>query len=392
MNKPKSDVLVVDDDKTIRELISISLSGQFTIHEAETGEKALEMVNTLNPLVILLDINLDGGMNGKEVCVKLKENESETHPPAIIFISADDNEETILKCFEVGADDFIAKPFDLAKFVKKIEVLSVHQSLVWKLKSSEDELTSLVDTSFKQAANYGAALNLVKSMNLSDDEAELGRLVFQYLKSSGLASAIMFNSGDQQVYFDSKNTYCSPIEQQVFELTASKGRLFKFGNRMMVNDKHVSLLIKNMMPEEHADYGIFIDIIAVLIEALEARFVGLINERRIKAAQASIVELIDDVKVKVAYMQESKREMLNKIVSEVSLSFHQLELTEVQEAFFNDLLEKSLTDNDEDSKVFYDLRDKLQLAAESLQIEEREKIAKPSTSGSSDAGQDVELF
>lgn len=367
MDNSKRDILIVDDDKNIRDLISLSLKNKFNVSQAESGEQALELIKEVTPLVILLDINMDG-MNGKDACKKIREAQSGKES-AIVFVSGDSDEEIVLECFDLGADDFIAKPFELANFTKKIEMLARHQSLVWHLKSSETELSTLVDTTFKQAANYGAALNLVKNLNLANDESGLATHIFSYFESFGIVCALNFRAKERDLYFDARQKYCSPIEQEVFSLTSNKGRLYNFGSRLIVNDKHVSMLIKNVPAPDGDEYGLFIDIVAVLIEALEARYASLLNERKMESVQSTIRELCVDINVTMAELQKSRQQMVENIVTEVGLSFHQLEMTEDQEQFFTQLIEASVLTHDEGNNDFFELQEKLSQVANMLSVE-----------------------
>ena len=65
--------------------------------------------------------------------------------------------------------------------------------------------------------------------------------------------------------FDQKAKICSPIIKEVFELAHNRKRLNKLGSRLIVSDKHVSILVKNPPAEATEEYGIFIDVIAVIV-------------------------------------------------------------------------------------------------------------------------------
>lgn len=119
----KSDfkVLIVDDDAMNIDILRDDLEEKYTVASSESGEDALELIPTFRPDVILLDIMMTG-IDGYEVCRRIRADHlfDETK---IILISgrAMDNERQ--KGFEVGADDYITKPFDVENVDAKIQAL-----------------------------------------------------------------------------------------------------------------------------------------------------------------------------------------------------------------------------------------------------------------------------
>ncbi|MEA1917423.1 MAG: response regulator [Campylobacterota bacterium] len=115
-------VMVVDDSRTIRKLLSITLKSKVElveeIVECVSGEVALRKLEDINVDLILLDVLMDG-MDGYETCKKIKE-----HPKlkniSVIFLTSKADEEDIIKGFEVGGVDFITKPFREAELVARV--------------------------------------------------------------------------------------------------------------------------------------------------------------------------------------------------------------------------------------------------------------------------------
>lgn len=103
-------ILLVDDDPTNLQILHQVLGGRgYKLIIAKTGEDALKIAERMKPHLILLDIMMPG-IDGYETCKRLKEN-PETSNAAIIFLSAMDNPEDKKKGLEMGAIDFIQKPF-----------------------------------------------------------------------------------------------------------------------------------------------------------------------------------------------------------------------------------------------------------------------------------------
>ena len=103
-------ILIVEDEEDIRELIHFHLfKNKYQIIEASNGQEALEVASAESPDLVLLDIMIPE-IDGITVCQKLKEN-TRSKNIKIIFLSAKGDEEDIVRGLELGADDYVTKPF-----------------------------------------------------------------------------------------------------------------------------------------------------------------------------------------------------------------------------------------------------------------------------------------
>ncbi|MEV4902424.1 response regulator [Citricoccus sp. NPDC055426] len=99
--------LVVEDDDDIRSLLVHTLNKEgFTVTEAPTGSLAVELVQSVQPELVTLDVQLPG-VNGLEVCRQLREHSN----AYVVMISARSTETDKLAGLEAGADDYLSKPF-----------------------------------------------------------------------------------------------------------------------------------------------------------------------------------------------------------------------------------------------------------------------------------------
>ncbi|MCL2547863.1 MAG: response regulator [Symbiobacteriaceae bacterium] len=106
----RSEILIVDDDKANLMYLNNLLSDESTLHMARDGMQALKLVDEFTPDLILLDI-LMPGMNGYEVLSELKKSERTRNIP-VIFITGLGTDEDQMRGLELGADDYILKPFN----------------------------------------------------------------------------------------------------------------------------------------------------------------------------------------------------------------------------------------------------------------------------------------
>lgn len=101
-------ILIIDDDSSMRDYLSILLSDKATIITAKSGIEGIAVATEIQPDLILLDVSMDG-MDGFEVCKRLK-SVSTTSSIPVLFVTADDDEEAEVRALELGAVDFITKP------------------------------------------------------------------------------------------------------------------------------------------------------------------------------------------------------------------------------------------------------------------------------------------
>lgn len=110
------DILIAEDDKEIGSLLCEFLRKEnYTVSVAQTGEKALKLYEKYGAKLIILDIMLPG-IDGFAVCSKIREN-SNTH---ILIASARTQKDDKLKGLNLGADDYIEKPYDIDILLAKI--------------------------------------------------------------------------------------------------------------------------------------------------------------------------------------------------------------------------------------------------------------------------------
>ncbi|KMM38112.1 response regulator [Guptibacillus hwajinpoensis] len=112
-------ILVVDDEERIRKLLRMYLEREnYEIEEAENGEEALEIATEDDFDLILLDLMLPG-MDGIEVCQQMREQKA----TPVIMLTAKGEEANRVQGFEVGADDYITKPFSPREVVLRVKAL-----------------------------------------------------------------------------------------------------------------------------------------------------------------------------------------------------------------------------------------------------------------------------
>lgn len=200
-------ILVVDDEKANLVVLNQILSLEYAVYMAKSGVQALQLVTRNRPDLILLDI-LMPDMDGFEVLAKLKES-STTREIPVIVITGLNNPEDEEKCFTLGANDYITKPFKPVVIRARVNTQIKRAALMHMIADDLIRMTSIVEGS-PQFMIYLSGDGKIEYMNPAVS-ARLGYTKEELLQSGGLA--LLFNTDDfrrlEEEYFPELLSQCS---------------------------------------------------------------------------------------------------------------------------------------------------------------------------------------
>ncbi|WKE67061.1 response regulator [Gallaecimonas kandeliae] len=326
-------ILVIDDDPQYRQLIQDLLEGQVAkLGQAGSKAEALAYCEQEHPDILLLDLELPDG-DGVQIAEELAAEDR-----AIIFVSGHNSLEERLQAWQAGAADFIAKPFALAEFQARLEHCSQYLASKQQLSEREARSRAMAFASMKEASQYGFITQFFKKLMACQDEEQLADLFFAAADFFQFKATLCFHHQGLH-FFGQGHQPVSPLEQNIFDLLIGQGRLYPFGQRLMVNDQHVSFLVK-AMPLEEAEAGKLRDVVAVLVEGMEAKWRDLHRQRTMKLMVDALQGSMGDLASTIRQYDGRLDALISKLNNEIRLSFHVLELNEQQEDFFTRLIEQ----------------------------------------------------
>lgn len=136
MTEAKKSILVVEDEEDILALLHFNLiKAEYAVVCATCGEEALNKIREQQPDLILLDLMLPG-IDGLEICRRLR-NEPATREVPIIMLTARGEEGDVVRGLELGADDYVTKPFSVKVLLARIQTVLRRQEAVEVDHSSE---------------------------------------------------------------------------------------------------------------------------------------------------------------------------------------------------------------------------------------------------------------
>jgi DNA-binding response OmpR family regulator len=113
-------IVVIEDDPAIADLVELYLRREgFRVAQAATGERGLEVIGEQDPVLVVLDVGLAGAIDGLEVCRRLRVN---SRVPVVMVTARDDELDRVLG-LELGADDYLSKPFSPRELVARVRAV-----------------------------------------------------------------------------------------------------------------------------------------------------------------------------------------------------------------------------------------------------------------------------
>jgi len=138
---PTEKILIVEDEENIQELIRYNLAKEgYQLICASSGEQGLEAARKKNPDLVLLDLMLPG-LDGLDVCRELK-RDAGTRNIAVIMVTAKGEESDVVTGLELGADDYVTKPFSPKVLLSRVKAVLRRQHAIQK---DQTEVTRIHD-------------------------------------------------------------------------------------------------------------------------------------------------------------------------------------------------------------------------------------------------------
>jgi DNA-binding response OmpR family regulator len=120
MTEDRDTIVVIEDDRNISDLVAMYLQKQgFRVLQAEDAEQGLVYIARERPQLAIVDVGLPGDLDGLDVCRKLR---AERGPPVVLLTARDDEVDRVLG-LEMGADDYVAKPFSPRELVARVRAV-----------------------------------------------------------------------------------------------------------------------------------------------------------------------------------------------------------------------------------------------------------------------------
>jgi DNA-binding NtrC family response regulator len=257
-------VLIVDDDASMAKYLSTYLSKhQFEVNAAGSGEEAIGMFRVFDPTLVLLDLAMPG-INGIATLERIKQIKPEV---SVIMLSAQNHPEAIFKASKLGADDYIAKPFEPKELDIRISKVLDKQRLVTEVAQLREQVRRQND--FSMLFGTSPKMEEVK-MTIEQVAETTATVLIRGESGSGkevVARMIYSNSSRRDKPFVKVNCAAIPHELLESELFGYEPGAFTGANRQKLGKF------------DQANYGtIFLDEISEMHPALQAKLLHVLQD------------------------------------------------------------------------------------------------------------------
>lgn len=343
-------IMLVDDDPIVSGMLGVTLDAAgHSCVEMESAEAALTYLDSKAqgelPEAIFVDIEMPG-MNGYELCVKLKALSRTTNIP-VVFISSHDTLDDRIAAYEAGGDDFMSKPFDPEEVLKKAAICVRHNR---KATQSEAMRKSAEKVAMNAITNLGETAIQLKYMRRilgCQSMQSLARETVETVAEFGLKGLVQLRAPDQIITLND-NGPASPLEESVFDKMLNMGRIFSFQNRMVVNHEKVSILVLNMPLADPEYAGRIRDHLAIVAEAADlavdnvyVRLEAIDRAQEMKNIAGYTGDAITDLRRSYRDIQMATRIELEMMTNTIEGMYVGLGLSEGQEATVSDVVRHS---------------------------------------------------
>jgi CheY-like chemotaxis protein len=261
-------VFAVDDDQTALYILAGMLQGACELETFLSAKACLARVAEAKPDLFLLDISMPE-IDGYELCRRLKAD-WETQDIPVLFVSAHDDSETRMLCYEAGGDDFIEKTFEPPELLGKLKVAKRILAEKKALNEQAGYAQRTAMAAMVSMGELGTVLQFLSKSFACNSIDELANALIDAMRQYDLQAAVQLRLGDETLSL-SQNGHNVPLEVSVLNHVSKSGRIFQFKSRCVFNYGGVTLMINNMPLEDAEKCGRIRDNGALLTEGADAR-------------------------------------------------------------------------------------------------------------------------
>jgi len=341
---PSGKVMIVDDDRSSKMLLCAIMSKMFDVVTCTSGEEAVATVETYNPDLILMDVEMPG-LNGYEACRRIRESNI-TLP--IIFVTANQSLDEHLNAYDAGGDDLITKPADrqilLRKATLAIRQKAEKERLAREAKSLHEMAMSFLSTS----GESGVLLNFVRKAVAAKSFESLAQCLVEATSEFGVQCSVMLRHQKGPTVVTSHGDP-SHLEVSILEKMSGMGRLFQFQRQFIVNYDQVSVMISNSPSDAPEKVGRIRDNVAILAETAEAlcenvsmRIQSIARAEQIQVAQFEATTAIEHLRKTNHTLLLDTRILLQQLVDNVESTYSWLSTSHTQEAAISGKMDESV--------------------------------------------------
>jgi CheY-like chemotaxis protein len=288
MNKHR--ILLVDDSPNELRIMLEVLKHSYAIVVATSGEQAINMVQADREIeLVLLDVNMPE-KDGFETCEEI--HKIVPNLP-IMFVSANDTTEEILKGFNAGAIDYITKPIDTKIVDRKVDVIVNERETLQKLEDENKNTSEMVMSVIASAGHLGTVLGFLRSgLKIKTHEGLLSAL-FDVFDGLNMDACAQLRTPNRVINRASAGAL-TPLEEDLLKRASTmSGRFLERGTRYIINFESISVIVKNMPVDDANLQGDLRDNLMMILEDTDALNQKLLSNEGAASSTLNAGEVLD---------------------------------------------------------------------------------------------------
>lgn len=304
---------------------------------AENGEEGLAEAQRHIPDIVLLDVEMPG-LNGYEVCDRLRHTEATKNVP-VVFLSSHSSLRERMLGYEMGGDDYLVKPFEPENLIARIRVLIKYREEQRELQSQYDLAQKTAFIAMTGTSELGMAVQFVEKSYAHKTYEELADELFGVMDHLQLECCLMIKDENTPLWFSSKGGI-RPLEKELIEMADKEMRFFDFGANTIVNYPTLSLLVKNMPLDNPERYGQIKDLLPVVLSAANAKNSTISVEMALLGQSRDLLRAFGQIRTKLYYLargmldkQEESGGLLREMAEHINYDLLGMGLEEDQEEY-----------------------------------------------------------
>lgn len=333
---PENAVLVVDDSPLDIHIINDALKHECTLFVANSGERAIDMLaQGAKPKVILMDVSMQG-MSGYEACEII----TKKYDIDVIFVSANDSTDEILKGYNVGGIDYIIKPFDVDVMTSKVRLALRNRA---KLQADKNQNPKAPKKTFCWQTAQKEMTILTNFLYETFNHTGLDGLIeaaLTTLEQLGIDSSIQIQKAQEKPITKSKNGIVPALECELLSRARGMGKPYiGYGKRNFFCLDEIVILTKNMPVDDHARHENLKTLTEKIAKGFHARLRSFAKTSdTADAMKAELDHIVTNLEDTFDYLKDThenykKKSMriMDDMLQDVEHSFFSLGLSEEQE-------------------------------------------------------------
>jgi len=333
-----SKILIIDSCENDRTILQGMLEDHYVVDVADSAEDCLEHINDMIPDVVILDPVMEG-LDLKATCALVRKLNKEVY---LVFLSSLTTLGDTIKAYELGADDYISKPYCPIEIDAKLKIQIENKKIYLQLLEQKDLATGVAQSALESAGEMGVIIRFMENVGLCESYDDLGVSLLQSCEAYHINPVIQIRGHHGRLNFRCAN---DSVESFLLERSGEKGRFVESTRKLIINNPSISVLLRDMPEVEDSHYGRIKDNLTIMLNAADARINSLGLEIQIEEERESgLSETIRDARDSLAQVMNDFHDYDVAVMEKIVNFKHELE---------NVLLSLSLEAEQEDELMDY---------------------------------------